>query len=165
MSNIMLQRHWAFTVDCSGWPAAGVSLGRLCAVTPRSPCALQLWLQKKMNIRVNGNSVTWRGSLPAAEEEAWVETCYNQLLNFVWRNWTFDRWTSFPLRSYLSSGVVVREWSRIHQVKKWPGSHTVGSPHLLQSSPSRWSHALLVCPHQNWSPKGHVSLWGLVLTF
>ena len=126
----MLQRHWAFNVGCSLWPTADASVDRFYAVIPRAPGTLQLWLQGKTNVRVNGNTVTWPGSLPTAEEEAWVETCYNRLFNFVWRNWTFDRWTSFPLHSYLSNRVVVGKWSRIHEVKKWPGSHTVDSPHL-----------------------------------
>lgn len=128
--NIMLHRHWAFHVDCSLWPTADVSVDRFCAVIPRTPCTLWCWLQRKMNVRINGNTVTWPGSLPPAEEGAWVETCYNRLFHSVWRNWTFDRWTSFPLHVYLSNRIVVGKWSRIHKVKNWPGSHTVDCPRL-----------------------------------
>lgn len=115
---------------CSLRPRADVSVDRFYAVIPRTHCTLWLLLWGKTHVRVNGNTVTWPGFIPTSEEGAWVETCCKRLFNFVWRNWTFDRWTSFPLHSYLSNRVVVGKSSRIHKVKKWPSSHTIGSSHL-----------------------------------
>lgn len=75
--------------------------------------------------------IQWPDKGPKQQKrKALIETCYNRLFNFVWRNWTLDRWTSFPLDSCLSNRVVVRKWSRIHKVKQWTASHTVGSTHL-----------------------------------
>lgn len=108
--------------------------------------------------------VQWSEQVPSQQQRDvrgnCVESRYNRLYHFVWRNWTFDRWTSFPLHLYLSNRVVVGKWSRIHKVKKWPGSHTVDSSHLTpQASPGRWSHVLLVRPPRNGHPKDISTCW------